>query len=448
MRKSKKNNGNRVFFIGVGGISMSALAKLTKHGGNVVAGSDAQNSHIVESLKTQFKVFVGHNEKNIKAFKPNLVVYSGAINTNNVELKYAIEHNIPTMERSKFLGFMCKNYKNVIAISGTHGKTTTTAMITEIFLKAGLNPTAHIGGEVKNLDGNLVLGGTDFFITEACEYKKSFEQIFSTLGVVTNIECDHMDCYFNIEDLKNSFAKFLNQAKCCLVNNSCDVISNIKTKKIFTFGKNANFRAENLKNKNGCYSFDCYFNNDYLANFKLNVMGEYNVQNALIAIGVAKIFGISTNVIYDALIGFNGVKRRNENLGKVNGTVVFADYCHHPTEIVDSIENFSKIYKKILCVFQPHTYSRTKTLINDFVVAFKKTKKLIIFKTYAAREEYVLEGSETELFKRVKHKNKQLILDENNLISEIKNRAQNFDCILILGAGDMYDIVKNNLKFD
>lgn len=450
MENNNKNNKNKVFFIGIGGISMSALAMLTLNSGALVAGSDTKKSNITCKLEKDCTIFYEHNFKNIKSFKPNLVVYSGAIKKDNPELKFAIKNKIKVMDRADYLGLICEKYDNVIAISGTHGKTSTTAMIAEIFCKAKLNPTVHVGGEVKNIAGNLLIGGDKYFITEACEYKKSFEHIKSTCGVVTNIERDHMDCYADFNDLKASFIKFSENSDFCVFFKNCPILYSVKNKEIYVCGGTGeNYVAKNLKqHMSGMYSFDVYENGIYLNNFKLNVMGEYNVWNALLAIAVARQFNISISVIYDALLSFNGVLRRNEQLGSINGTIVYADYCHHPTEIINSIQNFKQIYKNVLCVFQPHTYSRTKNLMNEFTTCFKGVKKLIIFKTYPAREPYLDCGSETALFCKVKNKNKELIMEEQELLERIKELSTNYKCIIVLGAGDVYDIVKNEIKFD
>lgn len=448
MGKSLKINGNRVFFVGVGGISMSALAMLCHNFGAIVGGSDAVKNNITLGLEKHIKLFYGHNKHNIIKFKPNLIVYTGAVNFDNPELEFAINNNIKVMERSEFLGMICKNYKNVIAVAGTHGKTTTTAMIAEIFMLAKLNPTIHIGGEVVNLNSNFVVGGNEYFITEACEYKKSFEHINSSVAVITNIECDHMDCYKSYNDLCDSFIKFANQSKNLIVFNSNPIKEKVQTKHVQIVNFEFGLQAKNIKILQNEISFDVFEFGLYLANFKLSVFGEYNVDNALLAIGVARHFNVCVATIYDALKNFKGVKRRNEKLGKINGISVYADYCHHPTEIKKSINAFKGKFNKILCVFQPHTYSRTKMLIKDFDQCFKGVNKLIIFKTYPAREPYDFDGCETALFKKIKNKNKILALSESELLKNIVDFAHNYDAIIVLGAGDIYDIVKNGLTLD
>lgn len=423
---------------------MSALALLTHSLGYVVGGSDLVKNSQTNKLKSISKIFVGHSKDNVASFKPDLVVYTGAVKDTNPELVYCRETGIPTIERSEYLGNISAIYDNVIAIAGTHGKTTTTAMIGNIFRCAGLNPTIHVGGECLNFGSNVVLGSKRFFITEACEYKRSFECLKPACGVVTNIECDHMDCYQDYNDLKQSFVKFLDNSNMCILESGTDIVNKISTKYIYSFGEHgANYEAKNIEKYGVGFKFDIYENGEYLANFKLNIMGEYNVKNALVAISVARVFDISVTDIYDGLNTFLGVERRNENIGKIGNTVVYADYCHHPTEIHNSIKNFKDHFSKILCVFQPHTYSRTVALLREFLECFGGVEKLIIFKTYAAREEYNYIGSETNLYNNIKLKNKELIIDKLDLINRLKTEAKNYDCVIVLGAGDIYNIVKN-----
>ena len=444
-------NFNRIFFIGIGGISMSGLCELANSFNITCAGSDITKSHILDKLqKKHVEIFIGHKANNIIKFKPDLVVYTGAISSDNPELCQAKKQNILVMERAEFLGLICTMFKNVIAIGGTHGKTTTTAMISEIFCHAGLNPTCHIGGEVKNFDSNVLIGGKEYFITEACEYKKSFEKIYSDCVVVTNIERDHMDCYNDLLDLRNSFKNFCSNSKTHLVTGDLKLPFEINKKLNVCSCGNADFYdyyADNLKAVNGCYEFDCYEFDKFLMHFKLGCMGEYNVKNALYAICAARKYNIDLSYIYNALLNFNGVKRRNEFLGKINNVKVYADYCHHPTEIKNSLKCFSEIYKNILCVFQPHTFSRTIALKKEFATCFEKAKKLIIFKTYAARENYNPKGSETALFKEINKKNKALCLNLEELNLEIKKDVKNFDVVLILGAGDLYNYFTDLSKF-
>lgn len=449
MKNTHLYTKNHIFFIGIGGISMSGLASLMVNYGKKVSGSDYQFSQITKNLEQKnIMVYYEHNEKNITE-QIDLVVYSGAISSDNVELKKCKQLGIEVVERSEFLGWVCELYENVIAISGTHGKTTTTALIGEIFLKANLNPTIHVGGEVNSSYNNFKIGGNNYFITEACEYKKSLEYISSNVAVITNIEKDHMDCYKDINDLYATFNKFAANCKNGLIiTNNNNIISNVSHKNIITcgVGGNATFVAKELKvNKLGCYSFKVYKNHKLFGKFSLNIQGKYNVYNALLAIAVASYYKISVEVMQIALQNFKGIKRRNEFIGTYNGYNFFADYAHHPTEIINSIKNYKKNYGKVLVVFQPHTFSRTLLLKDEFVNCFKDANKLIIFKTYPAREEAVVGGSETDMFNYINYKEnkKTLALNEKELKNAIDNNIKSNNCVLVLGAGDLYNLISN-----
>lgn len=428
---------------------MSALALLTKSFNIEVSGSDQNYDSIANKLrKHNINVSIGHSANNITN-NCDLVVYTGAIKEDNIEYVTAKQNNIETMERSQFLGEICKLYSNVIAIGGTHGKTTTTAMIGNIFEFAKLNPTVHLGGISNNFNSNLKLGNKKYFITEACEYRNSFQYIFSNCCVITSTDPDHLDSYKSVNDLKLAYQTFANHSNTIVITPN---VKGMDIKKNFILvgeNENCNLCAKNLKcNKYGFYSFDAWLDGKYLANFKLNVVGKYNVYNALCAIAVALEHNISIATIYDALLAFSGVKRRNENIGIINNVPIICDYAHHPTEIEKTISANKKIYKNILCIFQPHTYSRTKNFMPHFINAFKGVKKLIIYKTYPAREEKIAGGDAKDLFKLVKLKkdNKFYVDNKYQLKNTVYSNLKNIDCILVLGAGNIYNIVKNVFK--
>ena len=427
---------------------MSSLSLLLANYNIKITGSDIQYNDIIKELRAKnIKVNIGHSKNNIES-DCDLVVYTGAVKEDNVELKTAIEKNIQIMERSEFLGEVCKLYDNVIAIAGTHGKTTTTAMIANIFFVAGLNPTVHLGGISNNFNSNILIGGSKFFITEACEYKNSFKFIKSDTCVITSTEPDHLDTYKNVTALKNAYYNFAKQSNCIILTNNAKFID--CKRNIIKVGVNyGDVHASNLKcNSDGCYSFDCWNGGKYLANFKLNVIGEFNVYNALCAIAVALEYKISIAVIYDALKGFKGVGRRNEKICELGKIPVVCDYAHHPTEIQKIVDANRLIYKNILCVFQPHTYSRTLCFKKEFASSFKGIKKLIIYKTYPAREQKIDGGDAKDLFDvvKIKRENKWFVESKYKLKSVIYNNLENIDCILILGAGNIYNIAKNVFK--
>ncbi len=427
---------------------MSCLALLLANHNIKITGSDMQYNSIVKELRAKnINVTIGHSESNVEN-DCDLVVFTGAIKEDNIELLSAKAKNIQTMERSEFLGEVCKLFANVIAVAGTHGKTTTTAMIANIFRCAGLNPTVHLGGISNNFNSNILIGDCKYFITEACEYRNSFKYIESSTCVITSTEPDHLDTYKNVTALKNAYFNFAKKSNNIIKTSS---VKNINCKKnIVCVGLNCgDVYATNLKsNSNGCYSFDCWNKNKYLTNFKLNVMGEYNVYNALCAIAVALEYKVSVAVIYDALKGFKGVARRNEKIGEIGGIPVICDYAHHPTEIQKTICANRLVYKNILCVFQPHTYSRTLCFKKEFSSSFKGVKKLFIYKTYPAREQKIDGGDAKDLFKvvKIKKENKWYIESKYKLKKTLYDNLENIDCILILGAGNIYNIAKNVFK--
>ena len=428
--------------IGVGGISMSGFAKFLLFRGKIVSGSDLKKNDIIEDLEKNGLIFFNnHSEKNITK-DIDLVVYSGAIQENNSELKMAKKLKIPCIERSLFLGAFSKLFKKVIAISGSHGKTTTTALLGKILLASNLNPTIALGGEYSDLNCNFILGGSNILVCEACEYRESFKYLKPDISVITNIEPEHLDYYKNFNNELSAFCNFANSSKISIVDENCDILStSIKV------GKNekSNYCYSGICYNNGKAFFNVYCNKKLIGNFSVGLLGEHNVKNALFAIVVSLELGIDKTTIQIGLDSFKGVKRRNEFLTQIDNTPIVCDYAHHPTEIMASISNAKLQFKKIMCVFQPHTYSRTSTLIEDFKGAFDQAYELVLFKTYAAREKYDSNGSEVRLFQEVNIKRKKLFMRDLELIRYIKTKAKNFDLVLVLGAGDIYDIIKENL---
>jgi len=424
---------------------MIGLAKLMLSLGKEVSGSDFKKTEGIKDLKKQgVNVFIGHNKWNVVP-DIDLVVFTGAIKENNIELLTAKKLGIKTLERSEFLGFISTLYENVIAISGTHGKTTTTAIIGKIFQYAKLDPTIHIGGEVKDFKSSFVVGGKKYFITEACEYRESFKYLKPNTSVITNIESDHIDYYKTFDNLKLAFNNFAKSVKETLIlcNNkyidqtklNCDIVS-------VGISCISEIQAHNILEKNSGYSFDVLKQDELIGNFSINLTGFHNIYNCLCAIAVALKYGIKANVIKKALEEFEGIKRRNEYVGNIDGVPVVCDYAHHPTEIINSINAIKEKYKKVLCVFQPHTYSRTSNLMEEFKTCFEGVDHLIIFKTYSAREKYSKKGSAKSLFKNVKCDEKNYINSDYMLKKKINKISSNFDVVLVLGAGDIYNRVK------
>lgn len=427
---------------------MSALALLLKNDGYEVLGSDISKSDTIKKLKkNNIKVYNTHRASCVKG--SDLVVFSGAIKEDNPQIVYAKKNNIELMERSKLLGIISRRYKNVIAISGTHGKTTTTAMLGYIFLIAGLNPTIHIGGDFPQINGNLHIGGKEFFITEACEFRDSFLELNPNVSVVTNIEPEHLDYFETFENEVMSFNNFVAKTKeIAFINLSYKELFRDELPINYFNGKDLS--AKNLVlNDDGKYSFDCYKGKKLIGNFKLNNYGKHNVYNALAVISVCLYFNINVKVIQIGLETFRNVKRRFEFIGNIFTNIVIHDYAHHPSEIQKSIKTCKEVFdKRLICIFQPHTYSRTKFLINDFVSCFEKADELYLIESYSAREKYEYLGSVEYLKDRISSKNPCKIIKGVFKRSEINKELLSNDyknCVfLFLGAGDI-DLIANQI---
>lgn len=448
MEKINNFNGLNIYFIGIGGISMSALAQFCLTLGASVSGSDEQiNDETKKLSKMGVLVFHGHCVKNMTA-KYDYVVFSGAIHDDNIELVFARKNGFRVVERSEFLGVVESMFEMSVVVSGTHGKTTTTALLGEMFVRAGLNPTIHIGGESVSF-GNAKIGNRAVFLSEGCEYRNSIKHLTPTIAIITNIELDHTDFYKNFDDLQLAFLNFANKTKNTVVVFENNAFANKITAKVNVvtagFGDEYNVKGKNVVlNSNGTYSFDVFYNG-YIGRFTTSQIGFHNAKNSLCAIAVGLIMGIDIGTIYMSVRNYHGVKRRIEKVGSVGVVPVVCDYAHHPTEIVSSIECVKNTCNKVLCVFQPHTFSRTIGLKQEFKKCFSGVKKLVIFKTYPARENYIVGGSARELFNEIPIKNKAYCDSIKDLACELKT-ALNYDIVLVLGAGDIYEKTIKALK--
>lgn len=450
---NKLQKYNKIFLIGICGISMSGLAILLKKLGKTVSGSDINITNTGKKLKNlNIKIFKKHKKSNVK--NCDLVVFSGAISSTNPEILYAKENNIEIIERSELLKLISDMYKNVIAISGTHGKTTTTAMISYIFLLSGLNPTIHIGGDFDFINGNVHFGQNEYFITEACEFRDSFLTLCPNESVITNIEKEHLDYFKTFKKEKDSFKKFADKTKnFCFVNgNYAKLLDGCKN--VVTFGlKNSNnFYLKNIRQGEDLkYIFDCYKNDVFIGTFKLNIFGKHNLENALATIAVCCEYNIDYKFIYLGLKTFNNVHRRFEYIGNYKNCPVIHDYAHHPTEIYNTIKTAKEVFKKrVVCIFQPHTYSRTKLLINKFSKCFNGLDSLYILKTYSAREKFDYFGSAEYLNKIISDSNHNFTLNgvftKKDIIKKLNKEDFCNSVLLFLGAGDIENVCKKLLK--
>ena len=426
LRKAK-----RVHFIGIGGIGVSAIARMTLTEGKEVSGSDISPSAITDELKKLgAKIFLGHKAKHVRN-NADLVIYTPALAPDNPELKKAKKMRIPILSYPEALGLISKN-KYTIAISGAHGKTTTTAMIGKILMDAKYDPTIIVGSFLKDQKSNFVAGKGKYFVCEACEYKESFLNLSPKIIVITNIDNDHLDYYKNLNNIKRAFAKFAGK----LGNNDFLVCDK----------NNKNLRPVVKKTK--CKIIDY---SKIKADFKLKIPGEHNIKNAQAAMAVARILKISPSISLKALNNFTGTWRRFEYKGKTkNGVLIYDDYAHHPTEIkatLKAVKEFLK-NKKIWCVFQPHLFSRTKLLIKDFATSFGDTDCVIVADIYAAREKNDKKITGKKLADKIKKRNKNTIYIKSfdSIQKFLRTNAKKGDVVITMGAGDIFKVGENLLK--
>ena len=445
-----------VHFMGIGGISMSGLAEILHDRGFKVTGSDRSKSSITEALSEKgISIKYGQVKENITD-DIDLLVYTAAISADNEELLEAKRRGIECISRADMLGQIMKNYKVPIAVSGTHGKTTTTSMIATILMEAESDPTVTVGGMLDCIGGNLKIGQSDLFLTEACEYTNSFLSFFPKIEVILNIEEDHLDFFKDINDIRNSFRRFSEIPGedglliiSADIDNYEEIVKDAKCK-VITFGNSekADYQASKLEfDEKGMARFNVSRNGNIGERIELSVPGNHNVTNALASIAVADYIGIDTKTIKDALFKFHGANRRFQIKGEVNGITVIDDYAHHPTEIkatLNAARNFKN--KKLTVVFQPHTYSRTKALFDDFVDALMLADRIILTEIYAAREKNTIGISSRDLEKALREKGADVIFLENfdDIEKFILANCRSGELLITMGAGNV-DIIGDAL---
>ena len=421
---------------------MSGLAKYLLNLGKRVGGSDVSDNEYTDDLiKNGAKINFGNNVSDVADYE--FIIYTDAINEKDLRLNKAVSLSKPVMSRGQFLYEVSRNFKTVIAVSGCHGKTTCTSMLTHIFDVAGKSFASHIGGKDLNFS-NFYFCGDDFFITEACEYKKNFLRLKPDVAVILNSDADHIECYGSEGALKEAYRTFAAGAQrtISLYGDSLRV-SGLN----FGFDKSADYFAGDIKVNKGICAFTVYEHGKMLGRITLNVFGRHNILNALAAIAVARCFDISFKQIRDGLNNFTGVERRFEKLEGAGGVSYYADYAHHPNELSASLKTVQGITDgRLFVVFQPHTYSRTRLLFNQFVEVLSPLNELLIYKTFAAREYFDDAGSALALSQSIKNSHYG---DTPSDIVDFISKAEEGDTVLLLGAGDIYFIAKqicNDLK--
>ena len=441
--------GKNMMFLGIGGISMSAIARLCHSMGAVVTGTDITKNENVILLKRDkiAKIKIGNSPTLVQ--HADIVVYTNAIQESNPDLRLAKRLKKTIYERATLLGLISCKYKHTIAISGTHGKTTTTALLGWIMKTAQQNPTVHIGGISKNFDSNLFLGGTKYFITEACEYKKSFLHLNPNITIINNIELDHPDCYQNFDDVVSCFVQLSRQTKDCLVVNGDSLNKNIfENKNTICFGlKNTNnVYAKNITTQTNTMQFDLIFNGNNLGTINTKLLGTHNVYNILAASATALQLNIDFEIIKESISTFEGTKRRFEILYDQELKMIL-DYAHHPSEIKSCIDAARMVAKgRIIAIFQPHTYSRTLALLKDFCTCWKGVDMLFLLPTYSAREKVIPGGRAIDIFYNLKGINAQYISNSQSMMYVIDTIKKPNDTIIWLGAGDIENFAKEYAK--
>ncbi|MGN0405698.1 MAG: UDP-N-acetylmuramate--L-alanine ligase [Bariatricus sp.] len=447
-----------VHFIGIGGISMSGLAEILMKEGFTVSGSDNKESSLTDHLTDKGAViFYGQKASNI-IDGIDVVVYTAAIHEDNEEFMEAKRKGLPMLSRAELLGQLMTNYDTPIAVSGTHGKTTTTSMLSHIFLAGDMDPTISVGGILKAIHGNIRVGSSGLFVTEACEYTNSFLHFFPKIGVILNIDADHLDFFKDLDDIRHSFrlfAELLPEDGTLVINGDIENLSYITDGlacRVVTFGQEASldYSAFNIQyDAQGNASFDVIRHGEPSGHVTLSVGGEHNVYNALSAIAVADLLGVSADTIQEGLLSFHGTDRRFEYKGEFKGITVIDDYAHHPTEIEATLKSAAHYpHRELWCIFQPHTYTRTKALFDEFAQALSHTDHLILADIYAARETDTLGISSEQLARAAASYGCDAVyLPSFDKIEEyVMEHCKSGDLLITMGAGDVVNIGEELLK--
>ena len=439
------NKPEHIHFIGIGGISMSGLAEILLGAGFSISGSDAKPSKLTARLESLgANIFYGQCAENISE-NYNCVVYTAAIHPDNPEFARCVELNLPMLSRAELLGQIMKNYQTSIAVSGTHGKTTTTSMLSSVLLAAQTDPTISVGGILDAIGGNIRVGKSETFITEACEYTNSFLSFYPTMSIILNIEEDHMDFFKDLDDIMNSFRLFaerLPKDGVLIINKEIknyEKVTDGLDCKVITYGMDdsCDYYAVNVSyNDRACGQFDVMYRGEFLGHVCLSVTGEHNVSNALSTIAAARHLNIGFPQIQAGLAGFSGTNRRFQYKGTVGGVTIIDDYAHHPEEISAALSSIRNSYPdmKMTAIFQPHLYTRTRDFAPEFAEALSKADKLILLDIYPARELPIPGVTSEIIFKDVTCPEK-VLLQRNELMDYLQN--EELELVVTIGAGDI-----------
>jgi UDP-N-acetylmuramate--alanine ligase len=439
-------SGYRGHLVGIGGVSMSPLAEVLNKMGVPITGSDMNDSESVRHLQSLgIDVKVGHQAENISG--AGFIIRTAAAREDNVEIAAARSAGIPIFERAEAWGYIMRGYKNAVCVAGAHGKTTTTSMTTHILLAAGADPTVMIGGTLNKLQSGYRVGGGDVIVLESCEYYNSFHSFFPTVAVVLNVDADHLDFFKDLNDVKRSFAHFAS-----LVPEGGAIVCNADDKNtmdallplgrdLFTFGlgESSRVRAVGIELSGTGSSFDVLYDGKFFCHIVLKVPGRHNVIDALAAAAAAITLNIPATAVVEGLLEFTGAGRRFEFKGNLNGADIYDDYAHHPRELralLDAVRTLG--YKRIILAFQPHTYSRTKALFNDFISELGRADLLFLAEIYAAREKNTIGVSSKDLADKIP--GAVFCPTFEDIEQNIRRIAGKGDIILTVGAGDIYKV--------
>lgn len=447
-----------IYFIGIGGISMSGLAEILASRGHQVSGTDVKETAVTKHLQSLgIHINFGHRAENITD-DITLVVYTAAIHDDNPELRAAHEKGIRIMDRAHLLGQIMDEYHDSVAVSGTHGKTTTTSMVSEILLAAEKDPTITVGGILPTIGSNLRIGNSPYFVAEACEYFDSFLQFNPFIAIILNVESDHLDYFKTLENIRRSFHAFAQRVPnngLLVISEKIDHVEELTdglTCHVETFGlsEKANWRAENIVHEaDGRNSFDVYHNGAFFTTIHLHIPGEHNITNALAAIAASAFLGAAPEDCVKGLHHYTGTERRFQLKGKKDGITVIDDYAHHPTEIKAALAAAQNVqHNTTWCVFQPHTFSRTRFLFDEFGEAFGDADEIIIADIFAARETDDGTVSAAQLAERIAQtgKSARYVGDFAAIEAYLREHCKSGDLLMTVGAGDVYKIGENFLK--
>ena len=447
-----------IYFIGIGGISMSGLAEILASRGHQVSGTDVKETAVTKHLQSLgIHINFGHRAENITD-DITLVVYTAAIHDDNPELRAAHEKGIRIMDRAHLLGQIMDEYHDSVAVSGTHGKTTTTSMVSEILLAAEKDPTITVGGILPTIGSNLRIGNSPYFVAEACEYFDSFLQFNPFIAIILNVESDHLDYFKTLENIRRSFHAFAQRVPdngLLVISEKIDHVEELTdglTCHVETFGlsEKANWRAENIVHEaDGRNSFDIYHNGAFFTTIHLHIPGEHNITNALAAIAASAFLGAAPEDCVKGLHHYTGTERRFQLKGKKDGITVIDDYAHHPTEIKAALAAAQNVqHNTTWCVFQPHTFSRTRFLFDEFGEAFGDADEIIIADIFAARETDDGTVSAAQLAERIAQtgKSARYVGDFAAIEAYLREHCKSGDLLMTVGAGDVYKIGENFLK--